>query len=295
MYYSVWRSFNTIFLRLDRKPTSWADRLTLFVAYLIQNNRQSSTVKSYISAIKAVLQDDKYELHENQYLLSSLTRACKLKNDRVCTRLPIHKGMLTLLLLEVEKVYFHHHNQPYLSLLYKTLLITAYFGLFQVGELTWTQSNHAVKAKDVQIGHNKDKFLFILRTSKTHNEGTRPQLIKISRSDVKRKSSEKWKPSKLRMPCPYKLLRKYSDSRPPYRSSSDQFFVFTDGSPVPATNLRCCLKFMLKSANFNNTFYSMHSLRSGRAGDMLKLDLSVETIKKLGRWRSNAVFKYLKY
>ena len=45
---------------------------------------------------------------------------------------------------------------------------------------------------------------------------------------------------------------------------------------------------------FDDTLYGTHSLRSGRTCDLYKLGLSVETIKKIGRWKSNAVFRYLK-
>ena len=39
--------------------------------------------------------------------------------------------------------------------------------------------------------------------------------------------------------------------------------------------------------------FRIHGLSAGRACDLLKLDVSVETIKKLGRWKSNAVYSYL--
>ena len=54
-YRSVWKNFNRFLIRLDVKLTSWEHRLILFVGHLIHSNKQSSTVKSYISAIKAVL------------------------------------------------------------------------------------------------------------------------------------------------------------------------------------------------------------------------------------------------
>ena len=88
-YYAVWRLFNKFFIRLDVKPKNWKDRLTLFVGHLIQQNRQSSTVKNYVSAIKAVLKMNNIKIKEDQYLLSSLTHACKLKNDTFRARLPI--------------------------------------------------------------------------------------------------------------------------------------------------------------------------------------------------------------
>ena len=58
--------------------------------------------------------------------------------------------------------------------------------------------------------------------------------------------------------------------------------------------LRNCFKTAIRAERFDKRLYSVHSLRAGRANDLLKLGLSVETIKKLGRWKSNAVFRYLK-
>ena len=54
-YYCVWKIFNEFFVKLDRKPSGWEDRITLFVAYLINRGKKSTTVRSYVSAIKAVL------------------------------------------------------------------------------------------------------------------------------------------------------------------------------------------------------------------------------------------------
>ena len=203
--------------------------------------------------------------------------------------------MLCVLLEEIEKKY-KPNNQIYLSLLYKTLLLTMYFGLFHSCELTVTPSGHTVKVTDVQIGFNKKKFMFILRSSKTHSKGNQPQIIKISSSTSKDGLWEERKSHRsLQLPCPYQLLREYVNARIPYKSNTEKFFVFRDGSPVTAQNLRKIFKSILFSAGFDNKLYSLHSIRSGCAGDLLKLGLSVDTIKKVGRWKSNAVFRYLKY
>ena len=39
--------------------------------------------------------------------------------------------------------------------------------------------------------------------------------------------------------------------------------------------------------------YDTHSLRIGCAKDLQKAGLSVESIKDIGRWKSNAVYQYL--
>ena len=159
---------------MDNKPDSWEDRLVLFVGYLIDKCRKLSTIKSYISAIKAVLKEDGVELNENKYLLASLTKACKLKNDTVQSRFPIQKGLLSLILSKIEVIY---DTQPYLLTLYQALISTAYFGMFRVGELA--ESTHAIKATDVHVAKNKRKMRFILRTSKTHWHDSKPQIVKI--------------------------------------------------------------------------------------------------------------------
>ena len=62
-------------------------------------------------------------------------------------------------------------GQLYLALLFVTMLCPAYYGLFLIGEIAWTQHGHAALAKNVQIASNKNKFLFILHSSKTHGKG----------------------------------------------------------------------------------------------------------------------------
>ena len=227
-YYAVWKLFNQFLIHLDKLPKAWEDHLSLFVGYLIHNNKQSSTVQSYISAIKMTLKANSIKILEDSYLLASLTRACKLKNDQVKTRLPIQKGMLSVLLRKVQS---HFGSQPYLAqlylaLLYTSLFSTMYFGLFRISEMVSTE--HAVKACDVHVGSNKRKFLFVLHTLKTHNRGSTPQMIKISSSDNRLNKTH----SSAQLPCPFELLRNYSQMRGGYSSPTEHYFIFSDGAPV---------------------------------------------------------------
>ena len=83
--------------------------------------------------------------------------------------------------------------------------------------------------------------------------------------------------------------------RPSYITNNEPFFVFRDRTPVRPENMRVALKQVLVAANLNPDVYSTHGFRSGCGCDLLKMGLSVESIKRLGRWSSNAVFTYLKY
>ena len=130
-YVRVWRLFNSFLLKLDEMPQSWEDRTTLFIRHLINEGMQSSTVKSYVSAIKKLLVIDGYKWKDELVLLGSLTRVCRLTNDLVRTRLPIHCSLLELILFEFQREFA---SQPYLQALYKALFALGYYGLMRVGE-----------------------------------------------------------------------------------------------------------------------------------------------------------------
>ena len=111
-------------------------------------------MKSYVSAIKRTLLDDGYCWEDNRVLIHSLTRACKLKNDRVQTRLPIQSSLLELILFEIPRLF--NGEQPYLIAMYRDLFAVGYYGLFRIGKLTL--SKHVIKAKNVHIAKNKEKL-----------------------------------------------------------------------------------------------------------------------------------------
>ena len=181
--------------------------------------------------------------------------------------------------------------------MYKALLSTAYFGLFRVGELTL--SNHIIKLVDVRVGKNKNKLLFILHLSKTHGKNVMPQTVKINSIDFEPTGHKHRCQSKERMHdfqfCPYQLLHDYVAVRKVGISPLEQFFVLQDQTPVTPAMFRSVLKRLLLLNGFDASLYSCHSTRIGRASDLMELhNLSVESIKKLGRWHSNIVYNYIR-
>ena len=282
-YYTVWKLFTDFLIRLDEKPKRWEDRIILFVGYLVQNSKKSSTIKSYISAIKAVLWEDDIEICENRCLINAITRACRLNYDFSMTYEPVRKAMIKQIINKLSSLW--NSEQPYLVTLYKAIFTAMYFGLFRIGELT--QSEHVVRAKNVQIGINKKKLKFTLLSSKTHTRSDKPQIVKISS-----KENSNFRES-TSMHCPFEALRNYLAIRPEKSSDSEQFFVFSDGSPVLPSQLRTVFKSCINKMNLNHRRFRIHGIHAGRAVDLLEMGVSVESIKKLGRWRSNAIYAYL--
>ena len=176
-YYAIWNVFNTFYLKLDKKPGNWEDRLMLFVGYLINKKCKSMTIRSYICAIKSVPHDVNVTVHEDTYLLGSLIKACRLKNDQIIHKLPIHHSMVQLIVSECIE-YYEDLGQHYLATLYAAVFCSAYFGLLRIGEIAI--GSHPILAINMHIGVNKKKILFVLTTSETHGRNKKPQMIKIS-------------------------------------------------------------------------------------------------------------------
>ena len=211
------------------KPDTWENRLVLFTAFLIDNELKLSTVRTLLSAIRGVLLENNVRLHEDQYLLSSLTRACKLKNDKLITRLPIGKGLLNLIIKEARK-HFLHLGQAYLAMLYCAMLAAGYYGLLRIEELT--KSPHAILATNTHIGINKNKILFILRSLKTHCKGSKPQMVKIAQKQSNRERDiAKPLPPSLDN-NPFTILQNYIKACPAALNMKEQLFVFRDNAPA---------------------------------------------------------------
>ena len=280
-YLGIWRNFNDFLIRLDTKPNLWEERTALFLTYMIDNEAKSSTIKSYKSAIKSILVNDNYEWNESKILLSCLTRACRIKNDIVRTKLPIQKGLMELILFEIERIYI---NQPYLEILYKAVFALSYYRLLRIGEVAY--SDHTIQARNVHIGTNKNKIMFVLYSSKTHGKESRPQKIKIQ-ADTNHSSIN-------RNFCPFNIARNYLKIRGNYKADNEQFFVFSDNSPLKQCNARSVLKSCVKSLGLDYKLYSYHGIRAGRCTDLIQNTQNFEDVKRAGRWRSNTIYKYLK-
>ena len=114
-------------IRLDHTPDSWEDRVVLYAASLVDGGVQSSTLKSYISAIKSTIKTETNEKwSDEQFGLSAIIKACKLKNDTIYTRLLIGKNLLELMLFKCHHLF---SSQPYLLALYQALFALTFYGL----------------------------------------------------------------------------------------------------------------------------------------------------------------------
>ena len=94
--------------------------------------------------------------------------------------------------------------------------------------------------------------------------------------------------------CPFDLVRQFITVCDPFLSFDEPFFVLSDHSAVEQNMLRRILKESIARLGINPDNYNLHSFRIGRTIDLYNYGVSVESIKKLGHWRSNAIYEYLR-
>lgn len=277
-YHDIWINFNKFLLQFDRMPTTWEDRIYVYMAHLVDNRKQTSTIKTYLSAIRQILTSDGVELKEDKELLSSMMKTSKIQNDKLYIRLPIKFNLLQLILRMVDKKY-SQSGQHYLASLMKAMFASAYYGLLRISEIT--TSPHQIKAKNFHLARNKNKATFILDSSKTHSTRQKPQKVVIPGI------------AKLGKNCPIQLIEDYLKKRE-VSTPDTPFFILKGAQPVTPYMFRTVLKNILTDIGVNCALYDSHSFRQGRCVDLYKLGYSLTAVKQAGRWKSSAIMNYLK-
>ena len=156
--------------------------------------------------------------------------------------------------------------------------------MMHISELT--QGPHILKAKDIDV---VKKVLLLLHSSKTHDAGSAPQQIKIIANKAEKTGSYL-----NRHFCPFAVMRQYIAVWGPYVDGGEPFCVFRGRQPITVVNVATLLGGLILSIGLNSEYYGSHSLRIGRSTDLIKYGYSVEAMRRLGRWKSSAVYLYIR-
>lgn len=166
-------------------------------------------------------------------------------------------------------------------------MVSGYYGLLRIGEIVMTECKHFMRYTNLYISREKHCVLLVLRTLKTHNWSKPLQLVKIYGIDQGSTKAGKYKY------CPYHIIHDYlSCTDRAHNSRHDAMFMYRDRT-VKAQEFQVMLKEAINVIDLDKNNYNTHSLHIGRVKDLQKSGVSVELIKSMGRWKSNAIYKHL--
>ena len=158
------------------------------------------------------------------------------------------------------------------------MYLLAFFAFLRCGEIC--KSKHTLMFHQVQLSQPGEAgYLTVIFYSFKHNTDSRPFRLKVQARE----------PASL---CPVKALQKFITVR---GTDPGPLFCFPGGLPVPPQLFAEQLRTDLNFCNLDTRFYKSHSFRIGAASYALSQGCSDSAIQIMGRWRSDAFKKYLRF
>lgn len=259
----------------DTWPVS-CHHIAIFISYCFEQGYAPSTITTYISGISF-----QHKLHHwtdptELFVVKKLLEGCRRLRPRSDTRAPITYTVLISICNTLPSVCFSQYE----SLLFKTAYLLAYFGLLRVSELVFTSNMYATRplmANDMHIEQDGQALRVTIRVSKTNQYGN-PTILRIPAAGD-------------RNFCCVAAVTEYLKVRP---DNALYFFCHADSSPLTRSQFSGVLSKTIHYAGLPVDKFRTHSFRIGRATTLASQGISNETIKLLGRWKSNAVQNYIR-
>jgi hypothetical protein len=137
-------------------------------------------------------------------------------------------------------------------------------------------NDHVLSIKDVIV--KRDSMDVIIRFSKTDKKGTSAtlQVAKSGNGSTM---------------CPVSAMQTYLSARP---VREGPLFTHFSGSLLTRFQFHSILKKGITMIGLDSKEYSPHSFRIGAAKAAAIGGISIEAIKRMGRWRSSAVMLYIR-
>ncbi|CAG2191357.1 unnamed protein product [Mytilus edulis] len=239
----------------------------------------ASTVLTYMSGIsyQHKIQDltDSTKFLFSRKTLEGLKRSNPKKNLRV----PISIDLLRKLIRSLQHVCF----SSYESVMFASAFSLSFFALLRVGEIAAESKTdlgaHVIQISDVSVVKfdHKEELRLCIRSSKTDQLHSSLTLIISEQID--------------KSLCPIHLLKQFLQIR--YPSSGSNLYIHFDGSSLTRYQFSSILQKSLSFSEINGHFRA-HSFRIGGATEAKRLGVDDETLKKWGRWTSDAYTKYIR-
>ena len=166
------------------------------------------------------------------------------------------------------------------SCLFQSAYFLSYFALLRVSEVVFSsylQPDRPLLSGDIELVDDGNTLLITIRISKTNQRGL-PTTLRIPKSED---SSF----------CCVTTIRHYMHLRP---ANAYYFFSHANGTPLTQSQFSAVLAKAVRVLRLPTGIYTSHAFRIGRATDLASKGISSDAIKKLGRWKSDAVDGYIR-
>ena len=241
VYNTAVNSF-TSFRKLYSLPLKWPipqNHLIWFITYCFEKAYSPRTITTYISGLAFYHKINEWYNITDVFIVRKILEGCRRKRSCTDNRAPISLLMLEEICRILPTVTFSEFETG----LFKALFTLAYFGLFRVSELVFTQTtNRAVQINDVKIGRDNTSCSICLHVFKNNQLG-QPVMLRIPCEENK-------------LICPVCNLKAYIAQRPNVKG---QLFSHANSGPVTRYQFSAVLKKCIRNSSFKCQEVKTHS------------------------------------
>ena len=162
--------------------------------------------------------------------------------------------------------------------LYAAVFTCMYHAALRIGEISSSRGNkHTLQHDQIQLVNLKgSKCMRITFSSYKHtHHPTTPLMVHPTH----------------KLDCPIAAYTKYVKLRKTPHGSA---FQDISGLPLTRTTILSVLQSCLAHSHLDSGMYNTHSFRIGKTTDLVHQGYSYPKIALIGRWKSNAFYKYIK-
>jgi len=142
--------------------------IVMFIAYCFEKSYSPSSITTYISELSLFHKINGWYSISDVFVVSTILQGCRRLRPVVDEWAPITLSMLQQICAAVPVV----SNSIFESRLFKALFSVAYFGLFRVSELVFTNNgNRSISVVDIRFDSDQKHVVLCHRTSKTNQIG----------------------------------------------------------------------------------------------------------------------------
>ena len=282
-YWRVWCRFRTfceghgLFSQL---PISVVLLLN-FLTILYQLGYQPSTIASNVSAIAFIHKIFGYSDPTSTFLVRQFLKGTKkLNGSAVDMRLPITTHILHKIISAIPTVVMLACHRSML----KAIFLLCFNAFLRMGEICLKSGSSAeflIQRNDLSFMYDAGKVTgvsIVIRHYKNNLKQLPMTLFLPTNTDYT-------------LGCPVRALLCYCSE---YKHTSGALFQFHNGSAVTYAFVADKLNSLIKFLKLDYKRYKPHSFRIGAATSAYCQGQTEDDIKRMGRWESNAVRRYIR-
>lgn len=270
LYRQAWESLNR-FLTSNNMTASLPlsqDTVLAYIAFLDSNGFAASSIASHFSAFNFVHKIQGFANPGDSFVIKRVINKLT-SNKPPDARRPITRQLL----LSIINGLPFTAKSAYEIALFRCMFITAFTAMLRISEVcSGNRTNHTLLYEHTLL---TPEMVSVTLSTFKHSSGPVTLVLKSDNSEL----------------CPVRAMRAYLQQRG-YKPGC--LFVFSDDSPVSRSKFVAFLKRCLNYCGEDTKSITSHSFRIGGATNAAQNGYSDDEIKKMGRWKSNALASYIR-